>query len=85
MCYHQQNAMGPGLVGPRGEDWYFVDEGELLSVEEMTRILKVSKPTIQRWCRDRKIPAAKIGKAYRIRREDLDRWYEEKLLEGVER
>jgi len=77
--------MGPVLAGPRGEDWFFVDEGELLSVEEMTRILKVGKPTIQRWCRDRKIPAAKIGKAYRIRKEDLDRWYEEKLLEGVER
>ena len=66
-------------------DWFFVDEGELLSVEEMTRILKVSKPTIQRWCRDRKLPAAKIGKAYRIRKEDLDRWYEGKLLQGVKR
>jgi len=60
-----------------------VEEGELLSVEEMTRILKVSKPTIQRWCRDRKIPAAKIGKAYRIRKDDLERWYEEKLVEGA--
>ena len=68
-------------------DWFFVDEGELLSVEEMTRVLKVSKATIQRWCRDRKLPAAKIGKAYRIRKEDLDRWYEGKLLErtGAER
>ncbi len=62
-----------------------MEEGELLSVEEMTRILKVSKPTIQRWCRDRKIPAAKIGKAYRIRKDDLERWYEEKLVEGVKR
>lgn len=60
-----------------------MEEGELLSVEEMTRILKVSKPTIQRWCRDRKIPAAKIGKAYRIRKDDLERWYEEKLVEGA--
>ena len=62
-----------------------MEEGELLSVEEMTRILKVSKPTIQRWCRDQKIPAAKIGKAYRIRKDDLERWYEEKLVEGVKR
>ena len=61
-----------------------MDEYELLSVEEMTRILKVSKPTIQRWCRDRKLPAVKIGKAYRIRREDLDRWYQGKLLETIE-
>lgn len=62
-----------------------MEEGELLSVEEMTRILKVSKTTIQRWCRDQKIPAAKIGKAYRIRKDDLERWYEEKLVEGVKR
>lgn len=62
-----------------------MDEDELLSVEEMTRILKVSRPTIQRWCRDHKLPAAKIGKAYRIRREDLDKWYEGKLIEAVKR
>ncbi len=60
-----------------------MEEGELLSVEEMARILKVSKPTIQRWCRDRKIPAVKIGKAYRIRKDGLERWYEEKLVGGI--
>ena len=60
-----------------------MDEDELLSVEEMTRILKVSKPTIQRWCRDRKLPAAKIGKAYRVRKEDLEKWFEGKLLESA--
>ena len=60
-----------------------MDEDDLLSVDEITRILKVSKPTVQRWCRSRMLPAAKIGKAYRIRREDLDRWYEGKLIEAV--
>jgi len=75
----------PDISGQRRGDWFFVDEDELLSVEEMTRILKVSKPTIQRWCRDRKLPAAKIGKAYRIRKEDLDRWYEGKLLDVAKR
>lgn len=60
-----------------------MDTDDLLSVDDITRILKVSKTTIQRWCRDRKLPAAKIGKAYRIRKEDLDKWYEAKLLEHV--
>ncbi len=59
---------------------WFVDP-ELLSVEDVTRILKVSRATVQRWCRDGKLPAAKIGKSYRIRREDLDKWYERKLLQ----
>jgi excisionase family DNA binding protein len=49
-----------------------VDEDELLSVDGITRILKVSRTTIQR-CRAQKLPAAKIGKAYRIRKKDLDK------------
>jgi excisionase family DNA binding protein len=51
-----------------------VDEDELLPVDGITRILKVSRTTIQRWCRAQKLPAVKIGKAYRIRKEDLDKW-----------
>lgn len=58
-------------------------ETELLSVDDITRILRISRCTVQRWCRDRKLPAAKIGKSYRVRKEDLDKWYEEKLLEHV--
>jgi excisionase family DNA binding protein len=58
-------------------------EGELLSVDDVTRILRISKGTAQRWCRDRRLPAAKIGKEYRIRREDLDDWFEGKLRERV--
>lgn len=56
-------------------------ETELLSTDDITKILRISKVTAQRWCRDRRLPAAKIGKAYRIQREDLDRWYEGKLLD----
>jgi excisionase family DNA binding protein len=58
-------------------------ETELLSVDDITKILRISKGTAQRWCRDRRLPAAKIGKAYRIRKEDLDKWYEGKLLDKV--
>jgi excisionase family DNA binding protein len=58
-------------------------ETELLSVDDLTKILGISKGTAQRWCRDRRLPAAKIGKAYRIRKRDLDKWYEGKLLEKV--
>ena len=58
-------------------------ETELLSVDDITKILRISKGTAQRWCRDRRLPAAKIGKAYRIRKEDLEKWYEGKLLDKV--
>jgi excisionase family DNA binding protein len=61
----------------------FMDSDELLSAEEVGKILKLSKSTVQRWCHGGKLPAVKMGKMYRVRKKDLDRWYEEKLLEQV--
>ncbi|MFC1926477.1 helix-turn-helix domain-containing protein [Chloroflexota bacterium] len=58
-------------------------ETELLSVDDITRLLRISRGTAQKWCREKKLPAAKIGKEYRVRKEDLDRWYEGKLLDHV--
>ncbi len=55
----------------------------MLSVEEVGRILKLSKSTVQRWCHEGKLPAVKMGKVYRIRKKDLDHWYEQKLLDKV--
>lgn len=61
----------------------FMDSDELLSAEEVGRILKLSKSTVQRWCHGGKLPAVKMGKMYRVRKKDLDNWYEQKLLEQV--
>ena len=62
---------------------YFMESDELLSAEEVGRILKLSKSTVQRWCHGGKLPAVKMGKMYRVRKKDLDNWYEQKLLEKV--
>ena len=62
-----------------------MDEYELLSVDGIARTLMVSRPTIQRWCHAQKLPAAKIGKACRIRKEGLDKGYEGKLIEAAKR
>ena len=59
----------------------FMDSDELLSAEEVGKILKLRKSTVQRWCHGGKLPAVKMGKVYRIRKKDLDEWYEQKLLE----
>lgn len=56
--------MRPGGRREKRGDWFFVDEDDLLSVDEITRILKVSRPTVQRWCRARKLPAAAEGKTW---------------------
>ncbi len=50
---------------------------EVLTVDEVARYLRVHPMTVQRWCRSGDLPAAKIGRAYRIKRTDLDRWWAE--------
>lgn len=47
-----------------------------LNVSEIAKALRISRPTIQMWCRKGKLPVAKIGKEYRIRQSDLENWYE---------
>ncbi len=51
---------------------------DLLKVIEVANHLKIGRATIQRWCKEGHIPAVKIGKEYRVRRIDLDKWYESK-------
>jgi excisionase family DNA binding protein len=45
---------------------------ELCTVEAAATHLQVHPKTVLRYIRDGRLPAAKIGKAYRIRRGDLD-------------
>ena len=51
---------------------------EVLTVDEVARYLRVHPMTVQRRCRTRELPAAKIGRAYRIKKGDLDRWWAER-------
>lgn len=40
-------------------------------------MLSISKPTLERWVRDRKIPFVKAGKLVRFRRDSLNEWLRE--------
>lgn len=44
---------------------------DILTVPEVADYLRVSRVTIWRWCRAGVIPAAQIGRNWRIRRGDL--------------
>jgi excisionase family DNA binding protein len=44
---------------------------ELLTVKEVADYLRVSRVTAWRWCQQGVIPAFRIGRNWRIRREDL--------------
>jgi excisionase family DNA binding protein len=43
----------------------------LLSVEEVAEYFGVTTTTVYRWCKEGRIPCLKIGKLWRVRREEL--------------
>ncbi len=44
---------------------------DLLTVEEAAAYLRVSRATVWRWCKTRKVPAVKIGREWRLLRATL--------------
>jgi len=49
---------------------------EILTVEQVAAYLQLSKMTVYKYIREGRLPAAKIGKAYRIRRSDVEAFLE---------
>lgn len=49
---------------------------ELLTLEEASRYLKVTKITVYRLARSGRIPASKVGKLWRFQKARLDAWLE---------
>ncbi|MGE5415887.1 MAG: helix-turn-helix domain-containing protein [Acidobacteriota bacterium] len=45
---------------------------ELLTVEETAQYLKMNPEVIRRWLREKRLPGIKIGKEWRIAKEDID-------------
>lgn len=43
----------------------------ILTVVEVAHYLRVSETTVWRWCNSGKLPAFRIGRSWRVRREDL--------------
>ncbi len=51
---------------------------EMLTPNEVADYLRVPVRTVWRWCRNRTLPAVKIGKYWRISREELSGFIEAK-------
>ncbi len=47
---------------------------EYLTIEEVTKILKVSRTTVYTWMKSGELKTYKLGKLVRIKREDLERF-----------
>jgi excisionase family DNA binding protein len=57
-----------------------VEQKELLGAEDVAGMLGVKETTVYKWCKEGKLPCLKVGKRWRVRREDL-----EDFLKGSER
>jgi len=49
---------------------------EIMTVEQVAAYLQLSKMTVYKYIREGRLPAAKIGKSYRIRRSDVEAFLE---------
>ena len=59
------------------------EENKLLTVNDVAKILQVSKESVRRYTREGELPSVKLGGKYiRIRQEDLNAFIQEHL-EGV--
>lgn len=48
---------------------------EILTTEEVAALLKISAYKVREYAREGKLPARKIGKAWRFKREDINKWF----------
>lgn len=50
------------------------NEDRWLSVEEIGKYLGVSSDTVYRWIDKHKMPAYRIGRFWKFKKDDIDRW-----------
>ena len=51
-------------------------DDSILTLEEVSRYLKINKATVYRMAKAGKIPAMKVGKVWRFKRAKLEAWLE---------
>jgi len=49
----------------------------LMTVEEVAKYLKVEQSTIYTWAKEGKLPSIKVGRFWRFKKEDIDKWLED--------
>jgi excisionase family DNA binding protein len=51
--------------------------GEIMTLEETAKYLKIGKSTLYKMVREGKIPAVKIANQWRFRKDEIDKWWRE--------
>jgi excisionase family DNA binding protein len=62
----------------------FRDVSEIMTIEQVARYLSLHELTVRRLAREGEIPAFKVGRQWRVKRELLDRWIEREALRNIE-
>ena len=55
--------------------------GDVLTIEELSVYLKISKSTLYKLVREGKVPSQKVGRHWRFRKAAIDRWLDETRAE----
>ena len=57
--------------------------GEILTIKEVSEYLKVKERTVYRLAADKKIPAFKVGGAWRFSRPEIKQWIKQQSNQGT--
>jgi len=55
---------------------------DILNADQVASYIGIHKITLYRLIKSKKIPAFKIGRQWRFKKETLDKWMEEKMTKG---
>jgi excisionase family DNA binding protein len=53
-----------------------VEENEIMTISQVAKFLQISEVTTYRLVQEGKIPAFKVGRSWRVKREDLNEFIE---------
>ncbi|MGH9244992.1 MAG: helix-turn-helix domain-containing protein [Acidimicrobiales bacterium] len=59
---------------PVAQSLQHLSRARFLTVTEVARLMRVSSMTVYRLIKSGDLPAVRVGKSYRVREEDLDRY-----------
>jgi PTS system nitrogen regulatory IIA component len=54
-------------------------DDDILTIEEVAKYLRVSERTVYDWAQKGEIPSGKIGTVWRFKKNDIERWVNERL------
>lgn len=54
-----------------------ISEERWLSVEEITEYLGIKRDTAYKWIADNKLPAHKVGRLWKFKKDEVDAWIRE--------